>query len=511
MQKNLIIALVLSSLIYIIWFTWVVPPPKPTNQKVLQEQPKENKQTITVHQPKEVNIQSEKKQTKNHGKEYILSSNKSSYVLTQNIAIKSFIYRGPVEETDLIIEKDKPFLSILNDLNYQLISKSTTSIKVISTTKEFDVIKTLNISKDNKMNNLEIEIINKTGNEIKISPLELSLGPGLNTVKSELKENPDIWQAIYSYQREGRKNPLIEKLSSNYNMSDFLWAAIDNRYFLFAVINKNNIFKGINFSEYKINDKKAPYITLLTNEIIIKPKSSSKFEIDFYSGPKDYKLLKSFKNGLHLSVDFGFFAPLAKIANSLLKYFYSLTSNYGIAIILLRLVVQILMLPLSIKSYKAMAIMRKMQPEMKSIQERYKKDPQRMNMELMQLYRKYGANPFSGCWPMLLQIPIFFALFTTLRNSWDLHGAHFIFWIKDLSAKDPYYILPVLMGALMYLQNYITPQPTSDQAQANIMKWMPLIFTFLFLTFPSGLVIYWIVNSLFSMAQNYYLKNKLQI
>ncbi|MCX7648799.1 MAG: membrane protein insertase YidC, partial [Elusimicrobiales bacterium] len=135
----------------------------------------------------------------------------------------------------------------------------------------------------------------------------------------------------------------------------------------------------------------------------------------------------------------------------------------------------------------------------------------RMNMELMQLYKKYGANPFSGCWPMLLQIPIFFALFTTLRNSWDLHGAGFALWIKDLSDKDPYYVLPILMGGLMFLQNYMTPQPTQDQSQAMIMKWMPVIFTFLFLTFPSGLVLYWIVNSIFSMGQNYYLKKTSEI
>jgi len=129
-----------------------------------------------------------------------------------------------------------------------------------------------------------------------------------------------------------------------------------------------------------------------------------------------------------------------------------------------------------------------------------------MNIEMMKLYKEYGANPFSGCWPMLLQIPIFFALFTTLRNSWDLHGAKFIFWIKDLSAKDPYYVLPIIMGALMYLQNYLTPQTSTDPSQTIIMKWMPLIFTFLFLTFPSGLVLYWIVNSVFSILQNYYLK-----
>ncbi|HOL63313.1 MAG: membrane protein insertase YidC [Elusimicrobiales bacterium] len=509
MQKNLVLALVLSSLIYIVWFTWITPPPKTqhenqpakslTSEKNIK--PEKELKDFKPTQPTNNNLKSEEK-------EYVVTSDKAKYILTSDLGIKSILYKGPVQEIDLIIDKSNPFLSILSEYKYEKISSSENSVTVEAKTREMDIIKRLTISKDAKMNVLEIELKNKTKNAYKINS-ELSLGPGLNTVKSEEKENPKLWRAVYSYQREGRKNPVIEQIKSDYSMGDWLWSAIDNRYFLFAVMN-DGIFSSIKHIDDKIDEHTAPHIKLVSN-ITVEPNSTKKIEIKFYSGPKDYKLLKGLGNGLHLSIDFGFFAPLAKIANSLLKYFYGITKNYGAAIILLSVLIQIIMLPLSMKSYKAMAIMKKMQPEMKSIQERYKKDPQRMNMELMQLYKKYGANPFSGCWPMLLQIPIFFALFTTLRNSWDLHGAGFALWIKDLSDKDPYYVLPILMGGLMFLQNYMTPQPTQDQSQAMIMKWMPVIFTFLFLTFPSGLVLYWIVNSIFSMGQNYYLKKTSEI
>lgn len=502
MHKNLVIALVLSSLIYIVWFTWIVPPQKHIEtQKEVSEVAKKTEITAAKDFVMDETLKQKKQDIK-----YELKNENIEYILNADLSIDSVLFSGPVEKTDLILDKTNPFLTFAENLNYRKIEHKDNFIKV-ATKKDIEITKTLTISKDNSMNSLVIEFKNPTSKTYKIPQFEINLGPGLNTVKSEEKENPQLWQAIYSYQREGRKNPVIEKIKYDYSKSDWLWAAINNRYFLFAVMN-NGSFEGIKYNEARINEHNAPQIKLLTKPTVLEPKSSKTMEIKFYCGPKDYSLLKSFKNGLHLSIDFGIFAPIAKTSNSLLKFFYKHTKNYGLAIILLSILVQILMLPLSIKSYKAMAIMKKMQPEMKAIQDKYKKEPQRMNIEMMQLYKKYGANPFSGCWPMLLQIPIFFGLFTALRNSWNLHGAKFIWWIKDLSSKDPYYVLPILMGALMFAQNYISPPMTTDTTQTSIMKWMPIIFTFLFLTFPSGLVLYWIVNSIFSIAQSYYLKKK---
>ncbi|HOX23889.1 MAG TPA: membrane protein insertase YidC, partial [Elusimicrobiales bacterium] len=144
---------------------------------------------------------------------------------------------------------------------------------------------------------------------------------------------------------------------------------------------------------------------------------------------------------------------------------------------------------------KANVLMRKLQPELKAIQDKYKSNPQKLNEEMLALYKRHGANPLGGCLPMLLQIPVFFALFTALRNSWDLHGAPFVLWIRDLSYKDPYYVLPLTMGAIMFLQQRRSAMPGMDPTQQMMMQWMPLIFTFMFLNFPSGLVLYWLLGS----------------
>ncbi len=144
--------------------------------------------------------------------------------------------------------------------------------------------------------------------------------------------------------------------------------------------------------------------------------------------------------------------------------------------------------------------MKKIQPEMKRIQEKYKGDPQALNRETLNLYRKYNVNPLSGCLPLLIQLPIFLALFNALRTSWALHGAKFVGWITDLSSKDPYYILPILMGAVMFFQQRSSMPAGTDPAQAAMFKYMPLIFTLLFMNFPSGLVLYWLTNSLLTFA-----------
>ena len=255
-------------------------------------------------------------------------------------------------------------------------------------------------------------------------------------------------------------------------------------------------------------NEKTPELVVPVPAAELKPGETRTWETQFYLGPKDYALLQKLGFGLDRSVDFGFFAPLAKLADSSLVYFHKLTGNYGISIIILSVIIQLLLTPLSYKSFKAMAVMKKIQPEMQAIQKRYKDDPKRMNTEVMDLYKRHGTNPLGGCLPMLLQIPVFFALFTALRGSWNLHGAPFIFWIKDLSAKDPFYVLPLVMGGIMFLQQHLSPQ-TSDPSQAAMMKWMPVIFTFMFLTFPSGLVLYWLINSTWGFAQTMYLQKKM--
>lgn len=228
-----------------------------------------------------------------------------------------------------------------------------------------------------------------------------------------------------------------------------------------------------------------------------------------FAGPKEYDYLKNFNLGLEHIVDFGFFSIIARPLFWFLKLLYSITHNYGIAIIILTILVRIPFIPIVNRGQKSMQKLSELQPKLMQLKEQYKNDPQRLQKEMMELYRKYKINPMGGCLPMLLQIPVFFALYQILTIAIELRQAPFMLWIHDLSAKDPYYVLPILMGATMLIQQKMTPS-TMDSTQQKIMLLMPVVFTFIFISFPSGLVLYWLVNNLFGIAQQFYLNQKIK-
>ncbi|HEB75291.1 MAG TPA: membrane protein insertase YidC [Nitrospirae bacterium] len=230
-------------------------------------------------------------------------------------------------------------------------------------------------------------------------------------------------------------------------------------------------------------------------------------ELLLYAGPKEHDRLKGFGVGLEYIVDFGFFSILARPLFWILKLFYKVIGNYGWSIALLTILVRIPFIPLINKGQRSMKKLQALQPRMNEIRQKYKKDPQKMQREMMELYRKYKVNPMSGCLPMLIQIPVFFALYKVLLVAIELRRAPFIFWIQDLSEKDPYYILPIIMGVTMFIQQRMTPT-TMESQQQKIMNFLPLVFTFLFLNFPSGLVLYWLVSNLLSILQQYFVNRK---
>ncbi len=226
-------------------------------------------------------------------------------------------------------------------------------------------------------------------------------------------------------------------------------------------------------------------------------------ELKGYVGDKNYKTLESISPVLVNAIEYGWFtfasAPLFK----LLSWLHGFFGNWGFAIIALTLLIRIVLYPLTYKGMLSMAKMKDLAPKIKEIQAKHKGDPQRMNAAVMDTYKKNGANPLGGCLPLLLQIPVFFAIYRVLLNAVELQGAEFILWIGDLSRMDQYYVLPILMGASMYYQQKLTPTNYTDPMQEKIFKFLPIIFTFFFLTFPSGLVLYWFVNNLFSIAQQF--------
>jgi len=247
---------------------------------------------------------------------------------------------------------------------------------------------------------------------------------------------------------------------------------------------------------------------LLTTDLTIKEKPES-HSFGLYAGPKSYTLLQATGHGLEQAVDYGWFGVLAKPMFWLLRQFYVITSNYGVAIILLTIVVRILLFYPSLKSATAMEEMKKLQPQLTALREKYKKDPQRMNQEMMKLYKEHKVNPVGGCLPMLLQLPFFVALYNVLSVSIELRQSPFIsFWIKDLSVYDPYYILPVLMGVSMILTMKMT-SATPDPSQAKIMMFMNIAFIFLFAWLPAGLLLYITLSNVLSIVQQLYVRKLL--
>lgn len=229
----------------------------------------------------------------------------------------------------------------------------------------------------------------------------------------------------------------------------------------------------------------------------------------FYAGPKITKLLSQVAPKLELTVDYGWLWPISQALFWVMKKIYEVVGNWGWAIIAVTVLIKLVFYKLSAASYRSMANMRRMQPKFTALKERYGNDKQKMSQELMSLYKKEKINPLGGCLPILVQIPVFIALYWVLIESVEFRLAPFMLWIQDLSAKDPYYILPLAMGVTMFIQQRLSPQPP-DPMQAKVMMFMPIVFTVVFLNFPAGLVLYWLVNNMLSIAQQWSITRKIE-
>ena len=281
------------------------------------------------------------------------------------------------------------------------------------------------------------------------------------------------------------------------------WVAMMEHYFVSAWFfpkDENNLFYT---KEIYLDDSRRDYIIGARSEAVLaQPSESVKLKSNLYVGPKLQKELEKLADGLELTIDYGVLTFISKPLFWLLDKIYSFIGNWGWAIILLTLLIKLAFYKLSETSYKSMAKMKQFSPKIQSIRERYGSDRQKMNQAMMDMYRQEKINPLGGCWPILIQIPVFIALYWVLLESVELRQADFIFWLNDLSAKDPYYVLPLIMGASMYFQQKLNPTPP-DPMQAKVMQMLPIIFTAFFAFFPSGLVLYWVVNNLLSIAQQW--------
>ncbi|MEO5955404.1 MAG: membrane protein insertase YidC [Nitrospiraceae bacterium] len=277
------------------------------------------------------------------------------------------------------------------------------------------------------------------------------------------------------------------------------WVALQDKYFLSVLMPK----QATSALAKKEGDK-----VVSAGVRMPAPGIGSSVALQLYAGPKEYDTLRSLNVGLEDTIDFGWFIfgswtvvkSVAKPIFYVLRFIHDYTYNYGVTIILLTMAIKLLFVPLQYKSYKSMKMMQLIQPKVAAVQEKYKDDRDRLNKELIKLYRDQKVNPVGGCLPMILQMPVFVALFNILYMTIDLRQAPFVLWITDLSVQDPYYVLPVIMGATMVIQQKITPT-TMDPTQAKIMLVLPVFMTFLFVNFPAGLVLYWLTNNVLTISQ----------
>ncbi|UCF88276.1 MAG: membrane protein insertase YidC [bacterium] len=285
----------------------------------------------------------------------------------------------------------------------------------------------------------------------------------------------------------------------------FAWIASEDMYFVAALMPSEETTGAL---ARKGSDGRVEVGVF--SQVQLAPGSTAFLDAAAYVGPKEMAALKAVSQSLVKTIELGIFGFIAKPLLDMLNFFYRYVGNYGLAIIILSALIKIVFIPFSTISHRSMKKMSRLQPQINALRDRYKKDRDKLNQEIMKLYQENKVNPASGCLPILVQIPVFFALYRALLGAIELRHAPFYFWIADLSAKDPFYITPIFMGATMVLQQKMTPV-TGDPRQAQLMMFMPIVFTALFLSFPSGLVVYWTVNNVLTIGHQYWMNKRLKL
>ena len=309
------------------------------------------------------------------------------------------------------------------------------------------------------------------------------------------------------YVKKDVERPEVKKMEAQATLGpDVAWGGFETKYFIAAMVPQNPSLSSILLE--KDGTRNMVSVGMRGAKTVIPPGQAGVFQYTLFLGPKDYSLLKALGVQLEEAIDFGSWMKwLAMPLLLVLKFFNQYIGNYGLSIILLTIIIKIIFWPLGNKSYASMKEMQKLQPKMQALREKYKDDKQRLSQETMAMYKAHKINPLGGCLPMVIQIPVFFGLYKTLLYAIELRHSPFFGWIQDLSDKDPYYLTPIIMGGTTFLQQKMTPMG-GDPMQQKIMLWMPVIFTFLFLNFPAGLVIYWLFNNIISIGQQYYINKR---
>ncbi len=384
-----------------------------------------------------------------------------------------------------------------------------------SLTPGIEIVRTLTFHDDRYLIDMTVEVVNRSAGPVVGSPIILFTNrPFSKEANRFLFTGPAVLQ---NGELVEIKTKDLEEGVKTFT-GPLQWAAYEGPYFLCGVIPRTAEPPTV---EFRLVGPDTVRTRIGVPAVTLAPGASKQYQFAAYTGPKEIRTLEAADADLARAVNFGFWDFLAKPTLHLLNFLYRYVHNYGVAIILVTILIKLLFWPIAQKGMKSMKTMQKLQPKMAKLREKYADDRERLNQEMMQLYKTYKVNPLSGCLPMFLQIPVFFALYKVLLQTIELRHAPFILWINDLSAPDrlpigidiPYLggipVLTLLMGGSMYLQQRMTPS-TGDPTQQKVMQFLPIIFTFMFLNFASGLVLYWLVNNLLSIAQQYMINRQIQ-
>lgn len=400
--------------------------------------------------------------------------------------LSNAIFSGRIEDKKVIFEYTTENKMSIKKIYY--FSEKTYEIKVMFVFKNLS-------DKDVEVDSYAVEYGS-------IFPIDPKAGVGELGIAS-FNENNEVKRVHVGKIKE----PKTEK-------GPFIWTSLQNQYYT-IIVKPSSKIEEVLINPVK-DDKAKPigFASAITLGAVKLPAGGvHEEEFLFFMGPKQYDILKKMPGHFSDVIDFGFFSWISIGILIALNFFFKIFRNYGIAIIIVTVLVKILMYPFTAKSLKSMKQMQAIQPLINEVREKNKDNPKKMQKEMMMIYKEYKVNPMSGCLPMLAQLPIFIALFNTLRNAIELKGAKFL-WVKDLSLPDtifaisgiPVNILPLIMGVTMVWQQKLTP--STDPQQAKMMMIMPVIFTFMFYSFPSGLVLYWLINNILSIAQQYQVQYK---
>ena len=395
---------------------------------------------------------------------------------------------------DLTYDTNAATLQVNDKTGEQKIIFSATSPRAAKVEKVFTFFP------DRYTIDLEVRVHNLTGNPIEQNAF-LNWSEFLDPNVKTDKENEE---GLIAFVKNSVEQVEAGKIEAKRILGpDVSWGGFESKYFVTALIPKKPTLTSFQMGR-AANGRISTSLEGPKN--LIPVGQIGLFNYAIYLGPKEYEFLKAEGVGLENSINLGSWIKwLAMPLLLFMKFLYKYVNNYGTAIIILTLLTKIVFWPLGNKSYKSMKEMQTVQPKIKELQERYKNDKQALNQAVMELYKSHKINPLGGCLPILIQIPVFFGLYRALLYSIELRHAPFVGWIQDLSARDPYYITPVIMGATMFLQQKMSPPMGTDPMQQKIMLLMPVVFTALFLNFPSGLVIYWLFNNILSIGQQYYI------